>query len=127
MVLAELLAEEVLHEADVVGQCVDADGVISWRRGEQDAVGGDGALVLRLVATVQAILQKVQRHAETLEAEFVCQTEFAEAEEVFIEVFGKVAADELLAAVVEGTDAVCACVVAKSRSLLTVSYSVRKV
>jgi hypothetical protein len=69
----------------------------------------------------------VQGHAETLEAEFVCQTEFAEAEEVFVEVFGEVATDELLAAVVEGTDAVCARVVAKSRSLLTVSYSAREI
>ena len=74
-------------------------------------------MVLRLVAAVEAVLEKVERHAETLEAEFVCETEFAKAEEVFVEVFGEVAADELFAAVVEGTDAVCACVVAESRSL----------
>ena len=82
-------------------------------------------MVLCLVAAVEAVLEKVQRHTETLEAEFVCQTEFAKAEEVFVEVFGKVTADELFAAVVEGTDTVCACVVAKGRSLLCVSYSVQ--
>ena len=101
----------------MIGQGVDADGIVGWRRGEQDAVGGDGALVLRLVAAVEAVLEKVQRHTKTLEAKFVRQTEFAKAEEVLVEVFGKVTADELFAAVVEGTDAVCACVVAKSRSL----------
>ena len=74
---------------------------------------------------MEAVLEEVERYAETLEAEFVCQTELAKAEEVFVEVFGKVAADELFAAVVEGTDAVCACVVAEGRSLLCVSYSVR--
>ena len=74
-------------------------------------------MVLRLVAAVEAVLEKVKRHTETLEAEFVCQTELAKAKEVFVEIFGKVATDELFAAVVEGTDAVCACVVAESRSL----------
>ena len=66
----------------------------------------------------------MQRHTETLEAKFVRQTEFAKAEEVFVEVFSKIATNELFAAVVEGTDAVCTCVVAKSRALLSVSYSV---
>lgn len=78
-------------------------------------------MVLRLMAAVEAVLEKVQRYTETLEAKFVCQTELAKAKEVFVEVFGEVAADELFAAVVEGTDAICACVVAKSRSLLCVS------
>lgn len=32
VVLAQLLAEEVLHEADVVGEGIDADGVVGWRR-----------------------------------------------------------------------------------------------
>ena len=75
-------------------------------------------MVCSLVAAVEAILEKVQRHTKTLEAEFVCQTKLAKAEEVFVEVFSKVAADELFTAVVEGTDAVCACMVAKGRSLL---------
>lgn len=75
-------------------------------------------MVLGLVATVQTVLEKMQGHAETFETELVGQTELTESKEVFAEVFGKVAADELLAAVVEGTDAVCACVVAKGRSLL---------
>jgi len=59
----------------------------------------------------------VQGHTEALESEFVGEAELAEAEEVFVEVFGEVATDELLAAVVEGADAVCACVVAESGTL----------
>ena len=69
------------------------------------------------MAAVQTVLEKMQGHAEAFETEFVCQTEFTEAKEVLAEVFGKVAADELFTAVVESTDAVCACVVAESRSL----------
>jgi tRNA U34 5-carboxymethylaminomethyl modifying GTPase MnmE/TrmE len=75
-------------------------------------------LVLSLVAAVQTVLEKMQGHAEAFETEFVCQTEFTEAKEVLAEVFGKVAADELLTSIVEGTGAVCASVVAKGRSLL---------
>ena len=105
----------------------DADRVVGWGRGKDHATCGNWPLVLRLVPTVQAVLEEMQRHAETFQTKLVCQTELTEAEEVFVEVFGKVAADELLAAVVEGTDAVCARVVAKSRSLLTVSYSVREI
>jgi hypothetical protein len=74
-------------------------------------------LVLSLVATVQTVLEKMQGHAETFQAELVGQTEFTEAEEVFVEVFGKVTTDELLASIVEGTDAVCASMIAKGRSL----------
>jgi hypothetical protein len=70
-----------------------------------------------LVATVETVLEEMQRHTKTFETKFVGQTEFAEAEEVLVEVFGKVAADELFAPVVEGADAVCACVVAEGRSL----------
>jgi hypothetical protein len=71
-------------------------------------------------------LEEVERHAEAFEAEFVGEPELAEAEEVFVEVFGEVAADELLAAVVEGADAVGACVVAEGGALwgLFVSYGV---
>jgi hypothetical protein len=75
-------------------------------------------LVLSLVATVQAVLEKMQGHAETFQPELVGQTEFTEAEEVLVEVFGKVTTDELLASIIEGADAVCACVIAKGRSLL---------
>ena len=75
-------------------------------------------MVLSLVATVQTVLEKMQGYAETFQAELVCQTEFTEAEEVFVQVFGKVSTDELLASIVEGADAVCACVIAKGRSLL---------
>jgi hypothetical protein len=71
-------------------------------------------------------LEEVERHTEAFEAEFVGEPELAEAEEVFVEVFGEVAADELLAAVVEGADAVGACVVAEGGALwgLFVSYGV---
>jgi hypothetical protein len=125
VVLAQLFAEEVLYNADVVGESVDADRVVGWRRGEQDAVRGNRALVLRLVAAVESVLEKVQRDAETFEPKLVCQTEFAKAEEVLLDVFGKVTTNELFAAIVESTDAVCACVVAKGRSLLHVSENVR--
>jgi hypothetical protein len=117
VVLAQLLAEEVLDNADMIGQGFHADRVVSGWRGEQDAVRSDRALILRLVATVETVLEEMQRHTKTFETKFVGQTEFAEAEEVLVEVFGKVAADELFAPVVEGADAVCACVVAEGRSL----------
>jgi hypothetical protein len=59
VVLPQLLAEEVLDDADMVGQSVHADRVVSGWRGKQDAVGSDGTLVLRLVATVKAVLEKM--------------------------------------------------------------------
>lgn len=119
VVPAQLFAEEVLHEADVRGESFDAEGVVGRGRGEEDAsCGRGGALIGGLVAVVQAVLEQVERDAEGFEAEFVGEPEFAEAEEVFVEVFGKVAADELLAAVIEGADAVCACVVAEGGALL---------
>ena len=62
---------------------------------------------MRVVGAVHPILKQVERHAEGLQAEFVCEAELFEAEEVFVNVFGKVAADELFAAVVECADAVC--------------------
>ena len=67
---------------------------------------------------MQTVLEKMQGYAETVQAEFVSQTEFFEAKEVFAEVFGKVTTDELLASIVEGTDTVCTCVVTKGWSLL---------
>lgn len=59
----------------------------------------------------------MKRDGEVLKPELVRQAEFAEAEEVFAELFGEVAADKLVAAVIESADAVLACVVAKSRPL----------
>lgn len=59
----------------------------------------------------------MQGHAHALETQLLGQAELAEAEEVFVEVFGEVAANELLAAVVEGAYAVCASVVAQCGSL----------
>ena len=63
----------------------------------------------------------MKRHTKRLQAQLVRKTKFAEAEEVFVEVFSEVAADELLAAVIEGADAVCTCMVAQSRSLKEIS------
>ena len=63
----------------------------------------------------------MQRHTEALEAKLVRQAEFTETEEIFVEVLGKVTADELLAAVVEGANAICSCVVAECRSLICMS------
>lgn len=54
----------------------------------------------------------MQRHAERLEAEFFGKTELTEPEEVFVKVFSEVAANELLAAIVEGTDSICTSVIA---------------
>ena len=99
----------------------DADRVVGWGRGKDHATCGNWPLVLRLVPTVQAVLEEMQRHAETFQTKLVCQTELTEAEEVFVEVFGKVTTDELLTSIVEGADAVCTCVVAEGRSLLGVS------
>ena len=63
----------------------------------------------------------MERYAEGFETVFFRQAKFAETEEVLVEVFSEVAADELFAAVVEGASAVCACMVAKCRPLEGVS------
>jgi len=99
----------------------DADRVVGWRRWEDHAACGNWPLVLRLVTTVKTVLEEMQGHAETFQAKLVCQTELTEAEEVLVEVFGKVATNELLTSIVEGADAVCTCVVAEGRSLSDVS------
>lgn len=117
MVLAQLFAEEILHQADVVGKGIDADGIVGGRSWIERAVGSDRTLVLRLVATVKAVLEEMQGNAKAFEAEFVCETELTEAEEVFVKVLSKVAADELFASIVEGSNAIGSCMVAKCRSL----------
>lgn len=63
----------------------------------------------------------MQRNTETFEAEFVSQSKFFEAEEVFINIFRKVTAHKLLAAIVEGTDAILSSAVTQSRTLVRVS------
>lgn len=59
----------------------------------------------------------MQGDRERLEPEFRGEAEFAEAEEIFVQVLGKVAADELLAAVLEGAGAVGASLFAERGSL----------
>ena len=59
----------------------------------------------------------MQRDAETLQAKFVGQTKFFKAEEIFIDIGGKITTGELITAVIECTNAVCANTVAQSRSL----------
>jgi hypothetical protein len=66
---------------------------------------------------VHAILQEMQGDGQTFQTEFVGETELAKAEEVFAEVFGEIAANELLGAVVESTGTVGACVIAESGTL----------
>jgi hypothetical protein len=121
VVAAQFGEEIVFDEADLVGGRVGCDGFERCRRWEDKAGRRCGALVLRLVGAMHAVLQKVERDAEGFEPVFFCQAQFAEAEEVLVEVFGEVTADELFAAVVEGADAVCAGVVAERRPLEGVS------
>lgn len=71
-----------------------------------------------LVGAVHAILQQVERHTETLEAELSSQTQLFEAEEILINVFCEVSTDELIAAVLESACTVCTNVFAQSRTLL---------
>ena len=112
MVTAEFGAEVILNEPDLVRQGLNGNGIVGRRRREDQSRSGDGALMLRLVGAVHAVLKQVEGHAESFQPQFFGQPEFAEAEEVFVEVFGEVAADKLLAAVVEGAYAVRAGVVA---------------
>lgn len=93
------------------------EGFVRRRRLEAKTGGVRGTLVLRLVGGVHAVLKQVERDGEGFQTELFGQPEFAEAEEVFVQVFGKVATDELLATVVEGADAVCACVIAEGGTL----------
>jgi hypothetical protein len=68
----------------------------------------------------------MEGHAEAFQAEFVGEAKLAEAEEVFAEVFGEVAADELLGTVVEGADTICTCVFAKGGTLWENEVLVKK-
>lgn len=43
----------------------------------------------------------MERHAEARQSQLAVETEFLEAEKVFIDIFGKVSSEELFAAVVE--------------------------
>lgn len=58
------------------------------------------------VSVVHPVLQQVQWHTER-EAKLAVESEFLETEEVFTNVFGKVTANKLLAAVVKGTSSIC--------------------
>jgi len=120
VVLAQLFAEEILYKADVRRETVHAERLVRFGRLECNACVDDWALVLRLVAAVQTVLEKVEWHANSVETKLFHEAELAEAKEVLIEIFSEVAADELFAAVVEGADTVCACVVAECWSLLFV-------
>ena len=112
MIRPQLRREEILNQTYLLRERGDGYGLVRCLGREDEAGGRDWAGVLGLVGAVHAVLEQMQGDREGFEAEFFCQSEFAEAEEVFVEVFGEVAADELVAAVVEGADAVCACVVA---------------
>ena len=57
VVLAQPLAEEVLHQTDVSGEVVHANGVVSWWWLEDEACCRDRSLVLCLIAAVQAVLE----------------------------------------------------------------------
>jgi hypothetical protein len=59
----------------------------------------------------------MQWDAETLQTKLISQTEFLEAEEIFINIGGKVTTGELITAVVECTNTVCANAVAQSGPL----------
>jgi hypothetical protein len=61
---------------------------------------------------VHAVLQEVKRYAKVLQAQLLCKSKFPEAEEVFVDVLCEIAANELLASVVERSCAVCAGMIA---------------
>lgn len=71
-------------------------------------------VVLSGVSIVHPILQQVQWYTER-EAKLAVESEFLETKEVFANVFGEVTANELLAAVIEGTSSICANII-KGRS-----------
>jgi hypothetical protein len=70
---------------------------------------------------VHAILEQVERHTKRLQPKFSSKTEFTKSEEVLVQIFGKVATDKLIAAIIERTHAVCTCVIAQSGSLEHIS------
>jgi len=106
-----------LYETNLSGEIVRGDGVVRFGRDEDDASGGDGIMVVDVVGRVHAVLQEMERYAQSLETEFIGQAELLEPKEVLVNVFGKVATDELFAAVVEGADTILASTVAESRTL----------
>lgn len=53
----------------------------------------------------------MQWHAETCKSKFLVETKFLEPKEIFIDVFCKIAANELLTSVIEGLRAIHAAVV----------------
>lgn len=55
---------------------------------------------------VHSVLQEMQRHTEGCETEFFIQAKLTEAEEINVNVLGKVAADKLFATIVKRADAV---------------------
>ena len=68
---------------------------------------------------MHAILQQVEGHTERSKAELLVETKLLETKEILVDVFGKITTDELLAAVVESTDAVCSGIGVESRTLIT--------
>lgn len=66
-------------------------------------LGEDVLGILCRICIVHTILQQVQGHTETGEAEFLVETEFLEPEEIFANIFSKISADKLLAVVIECT------------------------
>lgn len=62
MIRPQFVAEEVLYQADLVRQIVHRDRFVRRRRWEDEAGVGDWALVLGRVASMQTILQQVQRY-----------------------------------------------------------------
>lgn len=106
-----------MHKADLVANVVGADRFVRRWRLEDQASAGDGSLVLCLVGAVHAVLKKMEGHRECLETQLGRKTKLAEAKEVFVKILSKVAADELFAAIVEGSNAIGTGMIAQSRSL----------
>lgn len=73
--------------------------------------------IVRLIRAVHPVLQQMQRHTERFKTKFGSKTELFETEKVFINIFGEVAANELITAILECTGSICANVFAKSRTL----------
>ena len=73
--------------------------------------------VLGLICTLHAISQEMQRNVERLKAEFLDEAKVLESEVVLVNISSKVSTNELLAAIVESTNAIRASIVGKSRPL----------
>ena len=72
---------------------------------------------------MDAVLEKVEWHTKRLQTQLVREPKFSKSEKVFVQIFGKVATDELFAAIVERTCAICTCMIAQCRSLGKVSMA----